>query len=450
MLLTVFTSILPFFSLFLYNLIVKNIQFSENINLSILDNGITVITETTTGTATTTCGVWSIAGSADDPCGQEGRAHFVEHLIFKGTANKTSFEIASAIELLGGQFDAYTEAETIHLSARVIDKNIAESINILGELCCFSTIPPIEFDREKSVVLEEISKAETNHDEYIMDMITSGLWPGGRYGKPIPGTNESVMAMTPTDALNGMKYHFAANNCVITAAGSSSHDDFVQMISMSFAGIHPPKPRDFDTVVNDQKQLQIFKQRTDHITFAWAVNTFPAGDDRNYPLIIIDNILGASTTSRLFTKIRDIGGLVYDVSSFCSGYSEGGFLAISGSANDRNIRKVLEMIKNEISLLREEGITEQELLRAKAQILAGMALALETTEQKMRRLATQYVTYGEIIALDTIFDKIEQISTEDVNQLIEKLTDTDKWTLSLIGPVTEKDVAKWQLLSKTL
>jgi predicted Zn-dependent peptidase len=426
---------------------VKSIRFFDNINLSQLDNGVVVITETTVGTATSACGVWSVAGAADDPVGQEGRGHFVEHLMFKGTANKSSFEIASAIELLGGQFDAYTEAETIHLSARVIDKNIAESINILGDLCCFSTIPPVEFEREKSVVLEEISKAETNHDEYIMDMITSGLWPGGKYGKPIPGTNESVNAMTPQDAINGMKYHFAANNCIITAAGAFSHEDFVQMITNAFANIHPPQERRFDTTVNEAKRLQIFKQRTDHVTFAWATITFPADDDRNYPLVIIDNILGASTTSRLFTKIRDIGGLVYDVSSFCSGYSDSGFLAVTGSANDKNVKKVLQMIKDEIYLLRDKGISEAELMRAKAQIQAGMALALETTEQKMRRLATQYMTYGKIISLSEIFDKIENITIEDVNQVIVEVTSIDKWMLSLIGPVKEKDIVeKWQLL----
>ncbi len=424
----------------------KCIQFSDNIFLSQLDNGLTVITESTVGTATTACGVWSIAGSADDPDGQEGRAHFVEHLMFKGTENRNSFDIASATELLGGQFDAYTEAETIHLSARVIDRNVAESINILGELCCFSTIPPVEFEREKSVVLEEISKAETNHDEYIMDMITGGLWPGGKYGKPIPGTNKSVNAITRQDAIDGMKYHFSANNCVITAAGSFSHEDFIRMITTAFANIYPPQTRCSITATDTAKRLQTFKQRTDHVTFAWATLTFPANDDRNYPLIIVDNILGASTTSRLFTRIRDIGGLVYDVSSFCSGYTDSGFFAVTGSANDKNVKKVLHLIKEEIAMLRECGITEQELKRAKAQIQAGMALALETTEQKMRRLATQYMTYGKIIQLNEIFEKIEKITIEDVNCLLSELTDINKWNLSLIGPVTEKDITKWQLL----
>jgi predicted Zn-dependent peptidase len=139
--------------------------------------------------------------------------------------------------------------------------------------------------------------------------------------------------------------------------------------------------------------------------------------------------------------------LVYDVSSFCSGYSDSGFLAVTGSANDKNVKKVLQMIKDEIYLLRDKGISEAELMRAKAQIQAGMALALETTEQKMRRLATQYMTYGKIISLSEIFDKIENITIEDVNQVIVEVTSIDKWMLSLIGPVKEKDIVeKWQLL----
>lgn len=407
----------------------------ENIRTTRLPNGVLVLTETMPDVESVAFGVWADAGSVDEPAGEYGLAHFLEHMLFKGTETRSALQLAEEIEDVGGQLNAFTERETTHLFARTLAEHLPVAVTLLADMVCHSVFAPQELDRERQVIIEEIRKYESLPEERIQDLIMEGLWYGGGLGHPILGSVESIQQLTREHLVLGWQRHFAAERVLVTAAGKFDHDHLVDMVASAFADLpapHGPLP----TSPHGDRMPRLLVEEDDELVHCcWGGRTFAAADERNFALALIDATLGGSTTSRLFQEIREKRGLAYDIASFALGFRDTGFLCGTASTSADTFPIVLELMQRELQELRRQGLSARELARAKEQMKAGMALGLESTTERMRRLATHQLTWGKVYPLTVLIDRVSSQSAEDVQRVLDEVLDLDRWAFAAIGPI---------------
>jgi len=407
----------------------------EAIQTTRLPSGLHIITESMPGVASVALGISVDAGSADELTPNVyGQAHFLEHMLFKGTETRTAYTLAEAIEDVGGQLNAFTERETTHLYVRVLADHLPTALELLADMVCHSTFPAEEFDRERQVVIEEIRKYEAMPDERIHDLIMEALWQDGGLGHAILGTEDSVRGFTPDLIRQCWLRHFSVDRLIITVAGKLEHEPLVAQVAEAFAAA--PVPASLPAAAPGNRVAhKVLDEDEEQIQFAWGVRSYPAADERNYALTILDAILGASATSRLFQEIREKRGLAYDVASYTMAFRTTGLLCASGATSPETFREVIELMHREILTLKRNGISERELARAKEQMKSGMAISLESSLERMRRLATHQLTWGAVYPLDYLLQRTNAVTRDEVMAVAEDLLQLDQWAFTAIGPV---------------
>ena len=409
---------------------------AEFIHSTRLPNGALVISEEMPGIESVAFGIWADAGSADEDATKFGVGHFLEHMLFKGTERRSAYELAEETENIGGQMNAYTEQEITHLYMRVLAEDLPVAVELLSDMLCRSTFPLAEVERERQVITEEIRKYDAQPDERISDLMMEGLWQHGGLGHPILGHVASVGAITRDDLLACWRQHFAADRVLITAVGAIEHAPLVDMVGAAFATL-PPCSQLPETPLGQQIPLIIQHEESEQVNFCWGGRSYPASDERNFPLAILDATLGASTTSRLFQEIREKRGLAYDIGSDVVGFRRTGLICATGATSPDTFDEVLGLLKRELDCLRCDGITPKELARAKEQMKVGLALSLEGTLERMRRLATHQFTWDRVYTLRYLIDRLNAVTMGEVEQVIAEVLDPAHWTFTAIGPVDE-------------
>jgi len=411
----------------------------EMIHSTRLPNGVLVYTEEMPGVESVAVGFWADAGSADEGEGEFGLAHFLEHMIFKGTGKRSAYQLAEEMEDVGGQINAYTERELMHVYARALAEHLPVTVELLGDMICRSAFPSDEMERERQVIVEEIRKYEALPEERIHDLIMESLWQGGGLGHSILGSVESVRGLTRDDLVSCWRRHFGADRVVLTGVGKLRHEEFVELAAAAFADL--PEPPALRLLQPEGRRIPriVIEEDEEQVNFCWGGYSYPAGDDRNFPLAILDAIFGASATSRLFQEIREKRGLAYDIATEAIGFRETGVFYTTGAANPENFPQVMALVRSEVESLRRQGITDRELARAKEQMKSGLAMAQESSLERMRRLATHYFTWGEIYPLRYLIQRLDQVTRDEVMQIITEVLDPDRWSFAAIGPVAETD-----------
>ncbi len=412
----------------------------EAIHRTVLPNGITILTEEMANVESVAIGVWADAGSSDECPAEHGIAHFLEHMLFKGTAHRTAYDLAAAIEDIGGYVDAYTERELTHVGARVLSEQLPMAIDILSELICRSTFPADEMERERQVIIEEIHKYEAVPEERIHDLIMEALWHGGALGHAILGTEESVSSFTRDQLVSCWSRHFAPRRVIISAAGKFNEAEFIERVAESFTDL-PHDGAGFNTAEpGERRPLLVVNEESEQVNFTWGARSYHAADDRVFPLALADLVLGASSTSRLFQEIREKRGLAYDIGSYLMGFRDTGLVTANGATSPSQFAQVIELVRDVITDLRANGITAHEWTRGKTQMKAGLALGLEGTGDRMRRMAQHQLTWGEVYPLGYLLDRIEQVTIDDVHAVMDEIFNLEHWTFTAIGPIDEDDV----------
>jgi predicted Zn-dependent peptidase len=412
----------------------------EDVQICQLPNGIRVLTDRMMGVESVALGVWADAGSADEAPDEWGAAHFLEHMLFKGTTTRSAYDLAEAIENVGGQLNAYTERETTHLYARVLAEHLPVALDLLADMTCRSTFAADEFVREQQVVIEEIRKYEGLPDERVNDLLMEGLWANGGLGHSILGTEESVRALTPATVRTCWERHFSTTRVLVTAAGKLEHEAIVEMVATAFAGLPQTAGVLVGLPAGQQKARMIDTEDDDLVHCCWGGFGFPAHDERNFALAMVDSILGGSTTSRLFQKIREERGLAYDVGAASDGFRETGLLYTQASCSAETFPTVLELLVREVDNLQAHGVTVAEFARAKEQMKSGMALSLEGSVDRMRRLAYHFLTWQTVYPLGYLIDRLNAVTLAEVHDVIATVLTPARWTLAAIGPVEEAQV----------
>ncbi|MHB8172035.1 MAG: M16 family metallopeptidase [Thermincolia bacterium] len=402
-----------------------------------LANGVRILTEEIPYVRSVAIGIWVRVGSRDELPGQDGISHFIEHMMFKGTENRTAKELAEALDSVGGQLNAFTTKEYTCYYAKVLDDHLELALDVLTDMFFNSKFGPNEIEKEKNVVLEEIKMYEDTPDDQVHDLFTSTIWQGHSLGRPIIGTKEMVMSFNREKVLDYYNHHYVPANTVISVAGSIDHQQVVERLETFFGQWSgPPVERQLH-IPEAKYEINIKNKDIEQVHLCLGVQALQMDHPDIYVLHILNSIAGGGLSSRLFQNIREERGLAYSVYSYHSSYQETGFFAVYAGLSRNNLEDTLELIMKELKDFRNHGVTAEELFRAKEQLKGSLFLGLENVSSRMSRMGKTELCYGRVITPDEIVEKINNVNLEQIRYLAGELLNIDAFSLTAIGPMEE-------------
>lgn len=399
-------------------------------------SGIRVVTETIPYVRSVSIGIWVGAGSRHEPEKLSGITHFIEHLLFKGTERRSARQIALEVESLGGQLNAFTTKENTCFYAKVLDEHFAVAFDVLCDMIMAPSFKPEHIEMERGVILEEIALYEDTPDELVHDLFVEACWAGHPLGRNIIGEADTIRSITREDILEYYRKAYTPDNMVVAVAGNVAHDTVMELVHKYFSGwrreraclepVFPPK-----TVI----ARRIKPKRTEQLHICVGTPGFPVEHADSYILHVISSALGGGASSRLFQDIREERGLAYSVYSYQSSYSDGGLFTVYAGVNPKQAETVVDLIRKHLLRVASEGLTPEELWRARSQSKGGIVLALENTTSRMMRLGRSELSLGRIVGIEEAIRRLENVGLEDVNELAHRLFSSGKLALAAIGPV---------------
>jgi len=402
----------------------------------ILDNGLRLITETMPHVRSVTIGVWLTRGSRHESDARSGIAHFVEHMLFKGSDTRTAEDIAQSIDSIGGQLDAFTAKEYASYYIKVLDEHLPLAVDLLSDIVLRPAFVPAEIEREKKVILEEIKMVEDTPDDLVHELFTQHFWEGHPLGRPILGSKESVEALTQEALRDYFAGAYVGSNMIVAAAGNIQHDQVRDLIQKAFGGVRKhgeplngTPPRVVAQVISRTKELE-----QSHVCL--GTTSYPQRHDDRYVSYILNTVLGGSMSSRLFQNVREKRGLAYSVFSGLSAYRDAGSLTIyAGCANDV-IEEVVDLCLVELRALKQNRVPDSELRRAKDHLKGSLMLSLENTASRMSHLAREEIYFDRHFGLDETLAGVESVTADDVQRVATDLFSGGALAATVVGSGT--------------
>jgi len=380
-----------------------------------LENGVRVLSEHIPGVRSAAIGVWIRQGAAHETNVDTGVSHLLEHMVFKGTKQRTALEIADPLEALGGSLDAYTSREHTSYQARVLDEHLPIALDVLSDLVLAPTLDDADLALEREVVLEEIAQVEDTPDDLVFEKHSERLWAGHPYGRSILGTKESVAGMEGDTlrALHARRY--VGQNLVVAAAGNVEHEEFVARVAGHFDEVSPGErtvkvARPSGTSAGFERIERPTAQT--HIVFGTEAPAHSSAD--RYPLILLSSVLGGGMSSRLFQKVREELGLCYSVFTFQSFYRSAGLVGVYVGTRPATAEQASDAVRSELERVAAEGLTAADLDRIKQQVKGQVMLSLESTGARLYRLASFALHDEPFRGLDDVLARIDAVTQDDV------------------------------------
>ncbi len=406
-----------------------------------LPSGLRVLTEAIPAMRSVSFGIWVAVGSRDETGPQAGAAHFLEHLLFKGTNKRSALEISSQIEAVGGETNAFTTKEYTCYYARVLDEDLPLAIDVMCDLVADSVLTPSDVETERGVILEEIAMHDDEPGDEVHDLFTRAVYGDHPLGRLISGTEETVTPMSRRQIQGFYRRRYTPPRIVIAAAGNLDHAAVVKLVRQALRGT----PLDTDPAAPASHRPSTPGVRTKPATTlvepketeqAHVVLGCPAidrTDERRFALGVLNNVLGGGMSSRLFQEIREQRGLAYSVYSYASQYADSGVFAVYAGCAPGKVDEVLHLTRAELARVAAEGITEAELARGKGMSKGSFVLGLEDTGSRMSRLAKGELLYGNLMPVDDLLARVDAVTLDDVNTLAAGLLGRPM-SLAVVGP----------------
>ena len=400
----------------------------------VLDNGLRLITETMPHVRSVTIGVWLMRGSRHESDERSGIAHFVEHMLFKGTDTRSAEDIAQAIDSIGGQLDAFTAKEYASYYIKVLDEHLPLAVEVLADIVLRPAFPRDEIEREKKVILEEIKMVEDTPDDLVHEIFTQHFWEGHPLGRPILGSKETVEALNADVLHQYFGGAYVASNMIVSAAGNLEHQQVRELLEKAFGAIardgetvNGGPPRVVPQVIARTKELE-----QSHVIL--GTDSYPQRHDDRYVSYILNTVLGGSMSSRLFQNVREKRGLAYSVFSGLSAYRDAGNLTIYAGCASEAVEEVVDLCVAELRTLKQTSIPEAELRRAKDHLKGSLMLSLENTASRMSHLARQEIYFGRHFGLDETLNGVEAVTIDDVQRVATDLFSVGALAATVLGP----------------
>ena len=404
------------------------------INKIKLDNGVNLLTEDIPHVRSVAVGIWVNVGSRDESGSVAGISHFIEHLMFKGTENRTAKEIAEALDAVGGQLNAFTTKEYTCYYAKVLDEHFELALDILTDMLFNSKFDSADIDKERNVILEEIKMYEDTPDELVHDVFAGTIWDVHPLGRPIIGYAEVIRGLSRETITDYVGSHYVPGNTVVTVAGNINHDAVAEKISSIFGKRKgTSRPRILE-LPQPKRQIVCRSKETEQVHLCVGAPGLPLDHEQIYVFQLVNTILGGGLSSRLFQEIREQRGLVYSVYSYHSSYHDAGLFCVYAGLSKENLNPALELIFKEIKDIQLNGVTDQELRRAKDQLKGNLLLSLESVNTRMSRLGKSQLYLGKVVPPEDIVLRIEKVTGDDIRKLAMEKLDPNNFALASVGP----------------
>jgi predicted Zn-dependent peptidase len=398
--------------------------------LSELGSGVRVVTEEVPSVRSVALGLWVRTGSRNETQAQAGVSHFLEHLLFKGTARYSAIEISELFDGLGASVNAATGKETTHLHARFLDEHTDEVFDLLAEMLLAPTYP--EIDSEREVVLEEIAMYEDEPQDRVHDILAGAVFGEHPLGRRVLGEAEVIAAIPVPDIATYHRQRYTGANLVVGVAGHLDHE---RIVALAERLVSPP-PGGNGAVAVDvpaESRLRFYPKDTEQYHICFGAPGIVRDDERRYGLAVLDSIFGGSTSSRLFREVREVRGLAYSVGSYNEQYTDSGLVATYVGTREDNVEEACAVIGAELERLRHEPVSAEELSRAKENVKGRLVLSSESTAARMSRISRATLFGLPIESLDAMLAKVDAVTVEELSELASGLYGAERLSASCIG-----------------
>jgi predicted Zn-dependent peptidase len=418
----------------------------RDIQRHVLSNGLIVITETMQHVRSVSVGIWVRNGSRREDPAENGLAHFLEHMVFKGTERRSAEDIAREMDSVGGMLDAFTSKEQICFNAKVLDEHLPIAFDVLADLVLRPKLDADDVNKERQVVLEEI-KMDLDNPEYLLhDIFTRGFWPEHSLGRPILGTPETVRNFDREVLLRRFRNWFAPDHILVTAAGNITHEQVLELVEKEFGHLKAVGSAQDDPAPSTSAPINLETKRDlEQVHLCIGVPSLPLAHERRFGVAVLNNLLGGGMSSRLFQNIREKQGLAYAVFSEITPYSDAGMLTVYAGTAKETIGKVLDLTVAEFRAMKESPVTDEELLRAKNHLKGSLMLSLESTSSRMSNLARQELYFQRFYSLDEILLSIETVTRDEVQSLAREFFQPERVAVTVLGPLNGFSVNRARL-----
>lgn len=404
----------------------------------ILDNGIPVVMEQLRNFRSVIIGICVKVGSRNEKPEKNGISHFLEHMFFKGTKKRTARDIAVEIDSIGGELNAFTSRENTVFYVKVLDEFVDRGVELLTDIFMHSNLSEEEIEKEKGVITEEIKLVEDTPDDYIHDIFSKTIWGERGLGQTVLGKKETIKTFTRDDLINHIKKYYGTADIVVACAGNFDPEKIINLLNRHLGSLRRASEPDILQQPFFEGKTTLVSKDLSEVHMCLGVEGLPSTSPDRHKIALLNSILGASVSSRLFQEIREKKGYAYSIYSFLSSYRDVGCWAVYAGTAKKNVRVVTELIIREMLNL-SDSITDEELRRAKDQLKGNIVLGMESTSSRMQSIASQEIYFGRYIPIREIMHEIEKVTLNQTKEIASLLLNYGKISIAALGPVEKED-----------
>jgi predicted Zn-dependent peptidase len=399
-----------------------------------LPSGIRVLTESMPELRSVAVGFWVGTGAVDEPDELLGASHFLEHLLFKGTEDRSAAQIAHAVESVGGDMNAFTTQEFTAFYVRVPDEQLAVATDILSDVVWAPAFRGEEVDSERRVILEEIGMRDDTPDDIVHELFAAALFPAHPLGRSVLGTRDTIEAAKRDAIAEYHRDHYHPSNVVVAAAGNLTHEEMVELVGARLGNLNGKRPDRVEPSFAPVEPVIGEYRSTEQAHLVLGGRALARDDDDRYALSVVNQALGGGMSSRLFQEVREKRGLAYSVYSYRVAFDGTGAVGVYAGTSPERAHETLAVIRGELDRLVADGLPEDELVAAKGHLRGSTALALETSSSRMHRLGRSELTTDEVPSVDELVAEIDSVTLEDANRVIKRVFADEPRVLAVVGP----------------
>jgi len=419
-----------------------------SVRRTVLPSGLRIVTEEVPSVRSAAIGIWVNVGSRDETPAVAGASHFLEHLLFKGTTRRTALEISATIEAVGGEMNAFTSKEYTCFYARVIDTDLPMAIDVVSDLITSSIVSALDVDAERKVVLEEIAMRDDDPSDLVHDLYAETYYGDTTLGRPILGTIKSIKEISRSSVFNYYKKKYLPQDLVVAVAGNIKHKRVVAMVEEALSRddflnvkgapqIRPNTP----VKTKPMQSVGLLTRKTEQAHMFYGMEGVARSDERRFAMGVLASALGGGMSSRLFQEIREKRGLAYSVYAYAQQFAGSGQIGFYAGCNPTKAIEVVEIIREVLADVAENGMSHEEIERAKGAVRGSLVLSQEDSASRMSRIGKNEIVYGQVMGFDDILKAIARVNPSDVREIASEYL-TKSPTLALVGPF--KNEAKFE------
>ena len=412
-------------------------------DLTTLPNGLRVVSESMPSLRSVAIGCWVDTGSRDENSNESGISHFLEHLLFKGSETLSAREVSETFDAIGAESNAFTSKEATCYWARLLDQELSTGLDILSEIIQRPAFRSNEIDSERQVVIEEINMYEDDPNDVAFERFTTAVFTDHDLEDPVLGTRDSIRSVSRDEIASYWKRRYGAGSMVVAAAGSVDHDELVEMIGDRFGAWSGERVNHDLSPAEANSKIHVKRRDTEQAHIILGGHGLDRSDERRWAFEILNHVMGSGMSSRLFREVREERGLAYAIYAFKLAYADNGAWGVYVGTTPSQTETAMNIIREELAKVVSEGITAEELERAKGSMRGGLALAMEDPNSRMVRLGRDEMTGMPHLSVDERLDKLESIDLDQVQAVAGDMFGAETRMIGAVGPFDENDLTKY-------